>query len=202
MNNKKCPECGTQVNANDEFCPNCGFSFKLVNAIGAGDQSTIDGIKYNLNAKVPEIIASGLNEDIKPTQVAAYKRSMGFANRTDNILFAQNYDKHKSLSLIWDLLDAKSYILSFEHDGILFIGLGIAGQFTGKNAYLSDSEIKEFDFRYGFGKRVITIRSTRGLLKLTCPSTIKLNTLQKQNLANLGELTDQYNIWVDEKNGN
>ncbi|MBW1606203.1 zinc ribbon domain-containing protein [Lactobacillus sp. Sy-1] len=198
MKSKKCPECGTPVTANDTVCPNCGFSFRAVNAIGAGGIPTGNN-GYNLNVKLPEIISSSLNEDIQVNQITTYKKSMGFSDRTDNIVFAQNYNKKQPLALIWDLLVAKSYILSFEKDGILFIGIGASGQLTGKNAYLADLEIKEFDFRYGFGKRVLTIRSTRGLIKLTCPLTIKQNTFQKRNLTNIGELTDQYNVWIDQK---
>ncbi|MHA8111360.1 zinc-ribbon domain-containing protein [Lactobacillaceae bacterium Melli_B4] len=197
MASKTCPECGASLALTDTFCPNCGFDLTAVHAIGASNDLKR---KFNLNVKMPGIIATSLKEDLQVQQIADYKRSMGFPDRVDNIVFAQNYNPKQSLTLIWDLLTAKSYILSFEKHGILFIGLGAAGQFTGKNAYLADDEIREFDFRYGFGKRVLTIRSTRGTIKLMCPLTIKWKSFQKQNLARLGQLTDQYNRWVDEQN--
>ncbi|MEJ6400822.1 hypothetical protein [Nicoliella lavandulae] len=194
MKRKQCPECGTMLAPTDLACPNCGFSFSGVEAPATGATT-----KFNLNAKLPDILLNSLNEDIKADQITYYKRLMGFSDRSDNIVFAQSYNKKQSLALIWDLLVAKSYILSFEKNGILFIGIGKSGQFTGENAYLTDLEIREFDFRYGIGKRVITIRSTKGLIKLSCPSTIKMNTFQKKNLSNLGELTDSYNTWIDQQ---
>lgn len=188
-----CPNCGEELKDNPKFCPNCGN--KLINDNEESTENIANNEdnerKINVNAPAPSRI--GYGNDIKSDRIIAYKRAMGLESTADNVVAAQTANMGRiMLSPLYASLTQKWFVLSFEKDGILFIGLNTLSHFTGKNMFVPKESITDLEYRTGLLRKVFSFKLDGRKMKYYLPITILTADFQHANMAKLDSLVSQY----------
>ena len=155
MNQKFCFKCGKQIQTNAHFCPFCGAE----QVVTESEQQT------SFDLSVQPTKAFGKTVDSVPNRVNEYRKAMGFQGETKYVYgyFLSNVTAMVLGGL--SFLNTKYFMLSMEKDGILLIGLGVTEKFSGKNAFVKYSEIKDFKSKKKLLEYQWTIDTDQGKLK-------------------------------------
>ncbi|TPR16683.1 zinc-ribbon domain-containing protein [Apilactobacillus timberlakei] len=187
-----CPNCGEKVESDQNFCTNCGYSLNGNND-NVKKQQLEEKDEININEPAPVGIKGGLNRDLKEPQILNYKQKMGLKTGIENVLIGQIPNMGKMIiSAAWAALSAKYFVISFEEQGIVLIGINAQGRFNGKNAYIPKESISSISYRPGVLKMVLTIVANGGKNKFNCPSTILGSPFQSQNIQNRESILQEY----------
>ncbi|TPR12777.1 zinc-ribbon domain-containing protein [Apilactobacillus timberlakei] len=188
-----CPNCGETLENNQNFCTNCGYSINGEKNNSVDNNSVNNQNNFNINEPAPVGIKGGLNRDLKEPQILSYKQKMGLKTGIENVLIGQVANMGKMVvSAAWASLSVKFFVLSFEEQGIVLMGVNMQGKFNGKNAFITKDSISETKHRAGFLKQVVTIISNGGKNKFYCPSMVLGSSFQSHNVKNIDEILNKY----------
>lgn len=193
---KFCYKCGAKIPGDAAFCPKCGagqvpeqVQEQEVNETPQNvqqPQSKPRAQEFAINAPIPPTNLGGLNRDLKPERILAYKKAMGFPASIDNVLFIQNnYTKKMLLLGIFATLNNKMMLASFEDQGILFCGYDLSGHFNGVNTFVPNSEITGIRIIKGVIQNKLKITTTHEKLNFLSPKFLAFASYQKQNMHRL-----------------
>lgn len=194
---KFCFKCGAKIPLSAIYCPKCGTKqpstdaemkdntldvpLSEISAKATSDQIAIDAL-------IPPTNMSGVNRDIRPERISEYKQEMGFPGKVDNVLYIQN-NYMKKMLLIGALatLNNKMMFVSFEEQGILFVGYDLVGHFNGVNTFVPNNEIQEIHLTSGVMQNKLKIVTVKERLNFLAPKLLVGAPYQKQNLNSLME---------------
>lgn len=186
-----CPNCGDELVSVTKFCPNCGNELNVKIDSISKDTESISFSDVNFNAPAPAKI--GYGNDMKSDRVIAYKRAMGLEPTDDNVVVGQSANMVRMLiSTAYAALTQKWFVLSFEKDGILFIGLNNLSRFTGKNIFIPKESISDISYRGGLLRKVLSVTVDGRTNKYYLSKVIMVCDFQSKNMENLDDLIDQY----------
>lgn len=186
---KFCPNCGDKLVSVTKFCPNCGNSLTESSGFSSVDNEKVHSI--NVNAPVPAKI--GYGNDIKSDRVIAYKRAMGIEPTADNVVVAQTANMGRMMiSTAFAALTQKWFVLSFEKDGILFIGINNLSRFTGKNIFVPKESISDIGYRGGFLRKVFSFKTDGRNNKYYLSTVMLVSDFQGRNMEKLDDFIELY----------
>ncbi|CAI2606311.1 MAG: zinc ribbon domain-containing protein [Apilactobacillus sp.] len=189
---KFCPNCGDKLENIKKFCPNCGESLTMEDTstvVESNQEEPIHNVNYN--APVPAKI--GFGNDFKTDRVIAYKRAMGIEPTADNVVVAEAANMGRMLiSTAYAAITDKWFILSFEEDGVLFMGINKLSRFTGQNIFIPKESISEMGYKNSVLRKVFSFK-TDGRKNKYYLSPFLLNCdFQKKNMEKLDSFIAQY----------
>lgn len=195
---KFCFKCGAKIPGDAVFCPKCGTS-QPTEQVPVQKQETNEPYQnvqqpqpqpnvqqFAINAPIPPTNMGGLNRDLKPERILAYKKAMGFPASIDNVLYIQNnYTKKMLLLGVLAVLSNKMMLASFEDQGILFCGYDLNTHFNGVNTFIPNNEIEEIHLITGVIQNKLKITTTHERLNFLSPRFLAFASYQKQNMHRL-----------------
>lgn len=188
-----CPKCGNKIEGNQNFCTNCGYEINSNIEQSSSNNDSNNKMSFDINEPAPVGIKGGLNRDLKEPQILSYKQKMGLDTGIENVLIGQVANMGKMMvSTAWASLSVKFFVLSFEKQGIILLGVNMQGKFNGKNAFIDKDTISEIKHRSGLLKQVVTIISNGGKNKFYCPSMVLGSSFQSENIKNIDKIFSQY----------
>lgn len=85
---------------------------------------------------------------LKINDIAEKKKSLGYSENTDYLAYVQVSKKLEYLiGTVTSSLINKMYVISFEEDGLLFMGINLANQFTNSDKFIPLSEIGSISYK-------------------------------------------------------
>lgn len=85
---------------------------------------------------------------LKINDIAEKKKSLGYSENTDYLAYVQVSKKLEYLiGTFTSSLINKMYVISFEEDGLLFMGINLANQFTNSDKFIPLSEIGSISYK-------------------------------------------------------
>ncbi|CAI2550114.1 hypothetical protein AKUH3B101J_00410 [Apilactobacillus kunkeei] len=192
MSLKFCPNCGAKLVSITKFCPNCGNSLDVSVSSVPFEENNVEKLhSINFNAPVPARI--GYGNDIKSDRIIAYKRAMGIEPTADNVVVAQTANMGRMMiSTAFAALTQKWFVLSFEKDGILFIGINNLSKFTGKNIFIPKESISDIGYRGGFLRKVFSFKTDGRNNKYYLSTVMLVCDFQGRNMEKLDSFIELY----------
>lgn len=189
---KFCPNCGDKLENIKKFCPNCGESLTMEDAstvVESNQEEPVHNVNYN--APVPAKIGSG--NDLKIDRVIAYKRAMGIKPTADNVVVAEAANMGKMLiSTAYAAITDKWFVLSFEKDGVLFMGINKLSRFNGQNLFIPKASISEMGYRSSVLRKVFSFKTDGRKNKYYLSPFLLTCDFQKRNMEKLDSFIAQY----------
>ncbi|EHO50738.1 zinc ribbon domain-containing protein [Lentilactobacillus kisonensis] len=207
---KYCPNCGyeqPQFKARAESNPNVEAPLEQKSGEQAlGDQETGEPVQAdqpkenippqsvqqpnvaNSNQIDPKDFGNCLNLD----NLNAYRRQLGYP-RTDNICVYGYFFSTGAIVLLGPIgaLTSKYYMISFEKDGILFLGIGMTQHFNGQNSFVNFSDISSIKFTNVGMNYHLDVKSPKGEIKAKIGKLILGHSWQGENGKKLYEMYGQ-----------
>ncbi|MFT8994673.1 zinc ribbon domain-containing protein [Lentilactobacillus hilgardii] len=202
---KFCMNCGKKIDRLANFCQYCGHPQAVPNDAGSSEIS--NGVKGS-NKATSDTISTGQDvsdssiskraSDVNPASFGnclnldnmnAYRKQLGFTG-TDNICVYGYFFSTVATIALGALvgLASKYYIISFEHDGILLMGMGVTQHFNGKNSFVNFSDVSAIKFT-SFGTNYhLTVESPKGEIKAKIVKMVLGHSWQAQNAKKLAKL--------------
>ncbi|MFL4498500.1 hypothetical protein [Weissella sp. MSCH1] len=87
---------------------------------------------------------------VKLSNIAAKKVSLGYSDDTSRLAYVQVSNKMEYLIGGWNALLNKIYIISFEDDGLLFMGVGLTNQFTDNDKFIPIDQLGAISYKKSF----------------------------------------------------
>lgn len=85
---------------------------------------------------------------LRINDIAEKKKSLGYSENTDYLAYVQVSKKLEYLiGTVTSSLINKMYVISFEEDGFLFMGINLANQFTNSDKFIPLSEIGSISYK-------------------------------------------------------
>lgn len=78
---------------------------------------------------------------LKLEDIAAKKVSLGYSGDTSRLAYVETSNKLEYLIGGWNALLNKIYVISFEEDGLLFMGINMVNQFTDNDKFIPLSDL-------------------------------------------------------------
>ncbi|RRG09836.1 MAG: SHOCT domain-containing protein [Lactobacillus sp.] len=85
--------------------------------------------------------------DLNIENIKNKKISLGFPENTDNLAYVETLSSLNWLSVDLAVLTDKTYIISFEENGLLFMGISKLFHFTGNDKFIPLSEFGAIEFK-------------------------------------------------------
>lgn len=200
---KFCANCGKKINKSANFCQYCGYQQTVSNETNrnavneakvshknVSEQASIDqGSDRSITEMASKIDPTRFGNGLKLDNINAYRNRLGF-NSTDNICVYGYFFRTAALIALGGLVGfaSKYYIISFEHDGVLLLGLGITERFNGKNSFINFSDISSIKLS-SFGSNYhLTVGSSKGEIKAKIVKMMLGRPWQAQNAKKLAKL--------------
>ena len=137
----------------------------------------------------------------KISAIADKKVSLGYSDDTSRLAYVEVSNKLEYLIGGWNALLNKLYIISFEVDGLLFMGVGLTNQFTGNDKFMPLSQLgaisykksKMINGRLMFNGEKLVINSLDGKATEHIMYTMAVGVPWiKKNLPNVHATIDNY----------
>ncbi|WP_195332349.1 SHOCT domain-containing protein [Weissella cibaria] len=84
---------------------------------------------------------------LKLEDIAAKKVSLGYSGDTSRLAYVETSNKLEYLIGGWNALLNKIYVISFEEDGLLFMGINMVNQFTDNDKFISLSDLGVISYK-------------------------------------------------------
>lgn len=84
---------------------------------------------------------------LKLEDIAAKKVSLGYSGDTSRLAYVETSNKLEYLIGGWNALLNKIYVISFEEDGLLFIGINMVNQFTDNDKFIPLSDLGVISYK-------------------------------------------------------
>lgn len=84
---------------------------------------------------------------LKLEDIAAKKVSLGYSGDTSRLAYVETSNKLEYLIGGWNALLNKIYVVSFEEDGLLFMGINLVNQFTDNDKFISISDLGVISYK-------------------------------------------------------
>jgi len=80
--------------------------------------------------------------------IKRYREALGYTSTDNPVVYGYMLDTGLTLLIgVAGVLATKYYMISFEDDGILFLGLDITSHFTGENAFIKFTDLEKVTFK-------------------------------------------------------
>lgn len=122
----------------------------------------------------------------------AYRRQLGYTS-ADNICVYGYFFSTGAIVLLGPIgaLTSKYYMISFEKDGILFLGIGMTQHFNGQNSFVNFSDISSIKFTNVGLNYHLDVKSPKGEIKAKVGKLILGHSWQGENGKKLYEMYGQ-----------
>lgn len=84
---------------------------------------------------------------LKLEDIAAKKVSLGYSGDTSRLAYVETSNKFEYLIGGWNALLNKIYVISFEEDGLLFMGINMVNQFTDNDKFIPLSDLGVISYK-------------------------------------------------------
>lgn len=84
---------------------------------------------------------------LKLEDIAAKKVSLGYSGDTSRLAYVETSNKLEYLIGGWNALLNKIYVISFEEDGLLFMGINMVNQFTDNDKFIPLSDLGVISYK-------------------------------------------------------
>lgn len=84
---------------------------------------------------------------LKLEDIAAKKVSLGYSGDTSCLAYVETSNKLEYLIGGWNALLNKIYVISFEEDGLLFMGINMVNQFTDNDKFIPLSDLGVISYK-------------------------------------------------------
>ena len=84
---------------------------------------------------------------LKLEDIAAKKVSLGYSGDTSRLAYVETSNKLEYLIGGWNPLLNKIYVISFEEDGLLFMGINMVNQFTDNDKFIPLSDLGVISYK-------------------------------------------------------
>ena len=84
---------------------------------------------------------------LKLEDIAAKKVSLGYSVDTSRLAYVETSNKLEYLIGGWNALLNKIYVISFEEDGLLFMGINMVNQFTDNDKFIPLSDLGVISYK-------------------------------------------------------
>lgn len=84
---------------------------------------------------------------LKLEDIAAKKVSLGYSGDTSRLAYVETSNKLEYLTGGWNALLNKIYVISFEEDGLLFMGINMVNQFTDNDKFIPLSDLGVISYK-------------------------------------------------------
>ena len=84
---------------------------------------------------------------VKLNNIAAKKVSLGYSDDTSKLAYVQVSNKLEYLIGSWNALLNKIFIISFENDGLLFMGVSLTNQFTDNDKFIPIEQLGSISYK-------------------------------------------------------
>lgn len=84
---------------------------------------------------------------LKLEDIAAKKFSLGYSGDTSRLAYVETSNKLEYLIGGWNALLNKIYVISFEEDGLLFMGINMVNQFTDNDKFIPLSDLGVISYK-------------------------------------------------------
>ncbi|WP_238142515.1 SHOCT domain-containing protein [Weissella confusa] len=84
---------------------------------------------------------------LKLEDIAAKKVSLGYSGNTSRLAYVETSNKLEYLIGGWNALLNKIYVISFEEDGLLFMGINMVNQFTDNDKFIPLSDLGVISYK-------------------------------------------------------
>ena len=194
---KFCPNCGDRLENIKKFCPNCGESLAVEGSSVEDTATVVESNQgeqvHNVNYNAPVPAKIGFGNDMKTDRVIAYKRAMGIEPTADNVVVAESANMGRMLiSTAYAAMTDKWFVLSFEKDGVLFMGINKLSRFNGKNIFIPKESISEMDYKNSVLRKVFSFKTDGRKNKYYLSPFLLTCDFQKKNMENLDSFIAQY----------
>lgn len=194
---KFCPNCGDKLENIKKFCPNCGESLAVEGSSVEDTATVVESNQgeqvHNVNYNAPVPAKIGFGNDLKTDRVIAYKRLMGIEPKADNVVVAESANMGRMLiSTAYAAMTDKWFVLSFEKDGVLFMGINKLSRFNGKNIFIPKESISEMDYKNSVLRKVFSFKTDGRKNKYYLSPFLLTCDFQKKNMENLDSFIAQY----------
>lgn len=194
---KFCPNCGDRLENIKKFCPNCGESLAVEGSSVEDTATVVESNQgeqvHNVNYNAPVPAKIGFGNDLKTDRVIAYKRAMGIEPTADNVVVAESANMGRMLiSTAYAAMTDKWFVLSFEKDGVLFMGINKLSRFNGKNIFIPKESISEMDYKNSVLRKVFSFKTDGRKNKYYLSPFLLTCDFQKKNMENLDSFIAQY----------
>ncbi|WP_261810604.1 zinc ribbon domain-containing protein [Levilactobacillus humaensis] len=157
---KFCFSCGQKMPASASFCPNCGQRQPQFQAAVPATPAAVITPTVPVPPVTPAPVQSAptaapqaidlknFGKALDIDAVNRYRQALGYTSPDNLIIWAQHLPDMKMYLLLgaFSYLTSKQYMISFEDDGILFLGFGLT-YFDGKNAFINFNDVKKLSFK-------------------------------------------------------
>ncbi|KRO04093.1 hypothetical protein IV54_GL001611 [Levilactobacillus paucivorans] len=120
--------------------------------------------------------------------VNRYRQALGYTS-TDNLV-VYGYMLNMGMTVlvgVVGMLANKYYMISFEDDGILFLGIGLSSHFTGENSFINFNDLEKISFK-NFGLDYhLTVTAENGTMKAKVTRLILGQPWQAANVKILAQ---------------
>lgn len=180
---KYCPYCGRQLAATDAFCPYCG-KLQPANAPATAVTPPV--------APAPEpptpspVEPSSFGSAMQPANLTAYRQALGYT--APDALWLYGFFMGRSWGIVTAIIAISSsnyYIVSFEPDGLLFLGIDLKTRFNGQNSFVNFQDIQNFRFTTGVMNCHLVADAPQGKIDVKIGKFLKGHPWQAANLKQL-----------------
>lgn len=84
---------------------------------------------------------------LKLEDIAAKKVSLGYSGDTSRLAYVETSNKLEYLIGGWNALLNKIYVISFEEDGLLFMGINMVNEFTDNDKFIPLSDLGVISYK-------------------------------------------------------
>ncbi|KRK76180.1 hypothetical protein FD30_GL001531 [Levilactobacillus namurensis DSM 19117] len=199
MMQKYCLYCGHAIEADDAFCPFCGQAQPATDQATqhvqtSAQPSTTVGTESNQETTT----SATPNVDITPFQngparkyLTAYRHALGYTTPNVRYIYGFYQDFHwhfwfRAIGLLFD----RYYYVTFEPDGLLFLGVSKAtGHLSGKNSFFNFADITTIRWQHALMTDKLLVDAPQGKIMVS----VVRHTLADPNQAtNVQALAAQY----------
>lgn len=188
---KFCIHCGNQINYSDKFCPYCGHQQANIpdkESHKASSETFAQSKPASSAKKLVNVDSKRFGNALDLNNLNHYRNRLGFMGNDNLCVYGYFFSTAALMALgMLTVFTNKYYIISFEKDGVLVLGVGVTSHFSGQNSFINFSDISSIKLTSVGLNYHLTIDSPKGAIKAKISKVLLGRPWQARNAKKLAK---------------